>query len=108
MGGQTCESRRPRQFLAASPRNVLAIWQSVSSAQSKVDDVNETLGFLRAAHQEVVGLDVPMQVAALVDVLDPVELTPKKSNLRTKHKNSEPERAVPIVARASSSFSGKT
>ena len=53
---------------------MLALRVLVALGQAEVDDVNDVLGALVRANQEVVGLDVAMDDSFLVHLLDSLNL----------------------------------
>lgn len=63
-----------RQVLALAERNVLAVRVFVALRETEVDDVNIVLVRVGAANEEVVRLDVSVDDALLVDLLDALDL----------------------------------
>jgi hypothetical protein len=76
-GGVPC---RARQVFALTERDVFALRVLVALGQTEVNDVDVVLGAFIAANEEVVGFDVPMDDALLVDLLDTVDLNKTASN----------------------------
>jgi hypothetical protein len=64
----------PGQVLALSERNMLAVRVLIALGETKVDDVNVVLVRVRSADEEVVRLDVSMNDAFLVNLLDALDL----------------------------------
>jgi hypothetical protein len=62
-----------REVLTISEGNVLAVGRLVALGESKIDDIDRVLGLVIAANQEVVGLNVTMNDALLVDDLDSLD-----------------------------------
>ena len=61
------------EVLTISEWDVLAVGRLVALGESKIDDIHRVLGLVVAANQEVVGLNVTMNNAFLVDNLDSLD-----------------------------------
>jgi hypothetical protein len=67
-------SRGPSQILSFSKRNVLPFRVLITLCQSEVYDEYTVLGMLRASDHEVIWLDVSVDDALFMDLLDPLYL----------------------------------
>ena len=61
---------RARQVLAVLPRDVLTLRVLVALGEAEINDVNVVSGRIGAANQEVIGLDIAVNDALLVHLLN--------------------------------------
>ena len=66
-------SRRARQVLSVSERDVLAVRRLVALGEAEVDDVNCVFSLVIASNQEIIRFDVSMDDSFLVHNLDSLD-----------------------------------